>query len=115
MLDPPVCVGVSNCCPVYSDVVVITKVQKLLSGELGVVVRDVRVGDPNTEDNVLDKAYHLLGANFGHGPSLDPLSELVDHDKQVGEVPRRFLKGTKRSRLHTVNGHVMGVGLEFLG
>jgi hypothetical protein len=53
-------VGVSNCCPVYSDVVVVIEVQELLSGELGFVVGDDSVGDPRAEDNVLDKAYHLL-------------------------------------------------------
>jgi hypothetical protein len=83
-------VGVSDCCPFYPDVVVITEVEKLLPSELGAIGGDDRVGDPKVEDNVLDKAYHLFGSNFGLGPSLDPLSELVDHDKQVGKPPGDF-------------------------
>jgi hypothetical protein len=50
---------------------------------VGAVIGDDRVRDPKVEDDVLDKTYHLFGANFGHGPSLDPLSELVDRDKKV--------------------------------
>jgi hypothetical protein len=56
-------------------------------------------------DNVLDKAYHLFGADFGKGPSLDPFSELVDRDMHVGA----FLKGPKRSKPHTAKVYVMGV------
>jgi hypothetical protein len=56
--------------------------------------------DPKVEDNVLDKAYHLFGANFFHRPSFDPLGELVDHAKWV-KPPHAFLKGTKRSRIQT--------------
>jgi hypothetical protein len=60
----------------------------IFSSELGVVVSDDRVGDPKAESNVLDKAYHLLGVDFGQGASLNPFSELINHDKQVGEAPR---------------------------
>jgi hypothetical protein len=66
MLDMPISAGVSNCCLVYSDVVVTTEVQEHISGELGVIVGDDRIGDSEVEDNVLDKAYCLFGANFGH-------------------------------------------------
>jgi hypothetical protein len=83
---------VSNCCPIYSDVVVITKVQELLSGELGVIVGDDSIRDPKAEDNVFGKAYRLFGANFGHELSLNPLSELVGYDKQVDEAPERFFE-----------------------
>jgi hypothetical protein len=67
--------------PVHLDVVVITKIQELFPGELGVVVRDDGVGDPEAENNILDKTYCLLGADLGQGPCFDPLSELVTHDK----------------------------------
>jgi hypothetical protein len=67
-LDLPVYAGVSDCHRVYSDVVVVTEVQELISGELGAVVSDDSIGDPKLGDNALDKAYHFLGANFGHGP-----------------------------------------------
>jgi hypothetical protein len=109
MLSPPVCVGVSDYCPVYSDVVVITKVQELLSGELGAIVSDDRIGDPKAKNNVSNKAYRLFRANYGHKLSLDPLNELVDCDKQVGEAPKSVLKGPKRSKPHTTKGHVMGM------
>jgi hypothetical protein len=39
------------------------------------------------EDNALNEAYHMFGGHFSHGLSLNPLSELVDRDKQVGESP----------------------------
>jgi hypothetical protein len=84
---------VSNCCPIYSDVVVITKVQELLSGELGVIVGDDSIRDPKAEDNVFGKAYRLFGANFGHELSLNPLSELVGCDKPWMKPLSAFLKG----------------------
>jgi hypothetical protein len=52
--------------------------------ELGVIVGDNRVGNPNAEDNVLHKAHCLLGVGFSQGPSLNPLRKFVDHDQQVG-------------------------------
>jgi hypothetical protein len=41
------------------------------------------------ENNVLDKTYYLLRADFSQTSCLDSLSELVDHDKRVSflEVP----------------------------
>jgi hypothetical protein len=108
-LTCPFVQGLSNCCPVYPDVVVFTEVQELLSGELSVIVSDDRVGDCKVEDNVLYKAYRLFGANCVHGISFDPLTELVDYDKQVGEVPGHFLKGPKRSMPHMAKDHVMGM------
>jgi hypothetical protein len=86
----PIHAAVSDCCLVYLDVVIITELQDLVSGKIGVVVGDDRFGDPKAEDNVFDNAYWFFGANFGHVLSLDPLSELVDRDKQVGEAPGRF-------------------------
>jgi hypothetical protein len=76
--------------PVYPNIFVIVEVQELLPSELGPVVIDDRVGDPKAEDTVLDKAYHLFETDFGQGPSLDPLSELINHDKQVGKSPMHF-------------------------
>jgi hypothetical protein len=76
---------------------------------MGVVVDDDRVGDPKAEDDVLGKAYCLFGAYFSHGPILDPLSELVDYDKQMGEAPERRFLGPKRSKPHMAKGHVMGM------
>jgi hypothetical protein len=104
--------GVSDHRPVYQYVIVITEV---LPGELGVVVDDDRVGDPKVEDYVLDKAYRLFGANFGHETSLKSLSELVDRDKQVGEAPRRFFEWSQEVRAPQGKGPCNGDGLELLG
>jgi hypothetical protein len=65
VLDLYVQAWVGDYCVVYPDVVVITKIQELLPGELGAVVGDDRVGDPKAENNVLDKTRYLLGADFG--------------------------------------------------
>jgi hypothetical protein len=82
-------------CPVYSDIVVVAEIQELLPSELGAIVGDYRVGDPKAEDNVLDKAHYLFGANFSQGPSFDPLSESVNRDEQVSQARRRFLEGSQ--------------------
>jgi hypothetical protein len=82
--------------PVHPDVVVITKIQGLLPGERGGVVGDDGIGIPKTKNYVLDKTHCLLGADFSQGSCLDPLSEHVDRDKQVGQAPRRFLEGSQK-------------------
>jgi hypothetical protein len=69
--------GVSVCCTVYLDLVIIIEVQELLFSKLGAIVGDDGVGDPKVEDNVLEKAYILFGANYRHGLRFDPLSEHV--------------------------------------
>jgi hypothetical protein len=105
----------SDCCPVYSDVVVITKAQELLSGELGAIVGDDNIGDPKVKDNVLDKAYRLFGANFGNGLTFDLLSELVHCDKQVGEAPECFFEGSQELQAPHNKGPCDGDVLELLG
>jgi hypothetical protein len=50
----------SNYCPVYPDIDVITEILELLLNELCSIVGDDSVGDPKVKDNVLDKAYHLF-------------------------------------------------------
>jgi hypothetical protein len=86
---------VSDCCLVYLDVVIIIEVQELLSSQLGPIIGDDGVGVPKAEDNVLEKAYHLFGANYRHGLSFNPLSESVDHDQQVGEALGHFSEGSQ--------------------
>jgi hypothetical protein len=115
MLDLPVCAGMSDFCPVYLDIVVVIEVKELLPIELGPVVSDDRVRDPKIEDSVLDKAYHLFGANFGQGPSLDLLSELADRDKQVGGAPGHFFEGSQEVYAPHGKGLHDGDGLEILG
>jgi hypothetical protein len=103
---------VSDYCPVYPDVVVIIEIHELLLGELGAIVGNDRVGDPKAKNNVLDKAYRLLGADFGQGPSLDPFIELVDRDKQVGEAPGCFLEGSQEVQASHGKRPCDGDGLE---
>jgi hypothetical protein len=64
--------------PIHLNVVVITEIKELLPNELGVIVNDDEAGDPNTENDVMDKTHYLLGADFGQGPCLNPLSEFID-------------------------------------
>jgi hypothetical protein len=49
---------------VHEDVVVITEVQKLLSGELSVVVGNDRIGYLETENDILDEIHGLSGIDF---------------------------------------------------
>ena len=51
-LDLPVRAGVRHGGPIDPDVVVITELEELLSGELRVVVRDDGVWDPKAMDDV---------------------------------------------------------------
>jgi hypothetical protein len=46
MLDLLICVGVSNCCPIYMDVVVITEIQALLFDELVSLSMMIALGTP---------------------------------------------------------------------
>jgi hypothetical protein len=85
-----------DCSPVHSDVVVITEIQEPFSYEHGAVVGDDGIGDPEEENNILDKAHSLTRANFSQGHCLDPLCELVNHDKQVGQAFERFLEGAHK-------------------
>jgi hypothetical protein len=43
-------------------------------------------------NNVSKEEHRLLRFNSRDRPSLNPLRELVNGDKQVGKVPRCFLK-----------------------
>jgi hypothetical protein len=56
---------VSHRGPVHADVIIVTKVYELFSGELSVVVSNDGIGYPKTKNVVLDKIYGLLGADFG--------------------------------------------------
>ena len=39
----------------------------------------------------LEKQHNLVSLDPCDESDLNPLAELVDHDKQVGEAPERFL------------------------
>jgi hypothetical protein len=79
---------------VHSDVVVLTEVQKLFSGELRAIVGDDGVRDPKAMDDVCEERHRLLGPDVGQGSDLDPLEEFVDGDQQVREAPGCLLQGT---------------------
>jgi hypothetical protein len=87
---------VGDCSLVYTDVVVITEIKELLSGEIGATIDDDRVRKPKAGNNVLQKTNRLLGADFSQGPCLDPLSELVDYDTWVGQASEGFLEGSQK-------------------
>jgi hypothetical protein len=95
-LDLPVRAWVGDCGPVHPNFVTITEIQEIFPGELSVVVSDEGVRDPKTENDAPDEIHCLLGANLSQGSHLDPLSELVDRDEQVGQAPRCFLEGPQK-------------------
>jgi hypothetical protein len=101
---------VGDCGPVHSDGVVMTEIQELLPGELSVVVGDDGVWDPKAENNVLDKIYRVLGADLSRGPFASiRLVNLSTATSRWVKPPSAFLKGPKKSRLHTTNDLVMGM------
>jgi hypothetical protein len=51
--------------PVHSDVVVLAEVQKLLASELGAIVVDDGVRDPEAMDDVGEERHRLLGPDVG--------------------------------------------------
>jgi hypothetical protein len=106
-LDLPIRTWVGNHSPVHTYVIVITEIQELFSGELSLVVSDDGIRNPETENDVLDEGHNLLGTNFSQGLHLNPLSELLDYDEQVGQVHGCLLEGSKKIQAHTVKGKVM--------
>jgi hypothetical protein len=48
------------------------------------------------ENDVLHEIHGLLGANFGQGFRLDPLSKFIDCDEQVGQALRRLIEGSQK-------------------
>jgi hypothetical protein len=77
---------------VHTDVIIITEIQGFFLGEPSVVVSDDRVMDPKMGNDVLDEFHAFLGANFSQMLCLDPLSEFIDCDEQMGQAPRRLLE-----------------------
>jgi hypothetical protein len=49
------------------------------------------VWDPEAMNNISKEEHRLLRFNSRDRPSLNPLREIIDGDKQVGEAPGRFL------------------------
>jgi hypothetical protein len=115
MLDLPVRSWVCDRGPVHPDVVIIIEIQELFPSELSASIVDDGVRDSKTENDVLDEIHYLLGANISQGPRLDPLSQLVDHDKQVGQALERFLEGPQEVQAPQGERSCNGDGLELLG
>jgi hypothetical protein len=92
VLDLPIRAWVDDGGPVHPNVIIIPEIQELLPGELGAIIGDDGVWDPKTENNVLDKIHHLFGVDLYQGSCLNPLSELVDRNMQVGQVIGCFLE-----------------------
>jgi hypothetical protein len=64
-LNLPVSSWVGHHDPIYSDVMVVTEVQELLSSELSAVIGNDRIRYPETEDDILDEIHRLLRADLG--------------------------------------------------
>jgi hypothetical protein len=65
MLHLLICHGVSHDGPVHPDVVVLAEVQELLASELGAIVGDDAVRDPEAMDDVGEERHRLLGPDAG--------------------------------------------------
>ena len=92
MLDLPIRVGVRHGGPIDANVVLLAKLEELLSGELRVIVHDDGVWDPKAMDDVKEEQHDLLGFDRGDRLSFYPLCKLVYGDKQVGVAPRHFFE-----------------------
>jgi hypothetical protein len=97
------------------DVIVVIKIQELFSSELSAVVSDDGIRDPKTEDDVLDEIHDLLQADFSQEFHLNPLSELIDHDKQVGQAPEHLLERFQKVQAPYNKRPCNGDYLELLG
>jgi hypothetical protein len=67
-------------------VVAVAEIQKLFASELGAIVCDDTVRDPEAMNNAGEEEHSLLGPDAGDRAGLDPLREFVDRDEQVGEA-----------------------------
>jgi hypothetical protein len=75
-------------------VVVLAEVQELSASELGAIVSDDGVRDPEAMDDVGEERHRLFGPDAVQGSDLNPLGEFVDSDQQVRVAPGCLLQGT---------------------
>jgi hypothetical protein len=80
--------------PEHTDVVVVAKIQKLFTSELGAIIRDDAVGNSKAVDDVGKKEHSLLRPKAGDRTGLDPLGKFVDGDEQVGEAANCPFQGS---------------------
>jgi hypothetical protein len=93
--------GVCHGHPIHVDMVIIAEIKKLFASELCAVVSNDGIWDPEAMNNVGKEEHHLLGFDLCDWLGLDPLQELVDGNKQVGEAPMRFLE--RRDKIQTLD------------
>jgi hypothetical protein len=72
----PIRHGMSHGGPVHPDVVIFAKIQEFFAGELGTVVGDDGVCDPEAMDDVGEERHRLLGPDAVQRSNLDPLENL---------------------------------------
>jgi len=73
-------------------VVPVAELQELSPGEQCAIIGDYGVWHPKSVDDIREEQHCLFGLDPCDGSDLDPLGELVDCDKQVGEAPGRLLQ-----------------------
>ena len=69
----------------------VAELHKFPLGEVRAVVSDYGVGHSKSVDAIHEEQHCLFGLDPCDGSDLNPLGELVDCDKQVGEAPGRLL------------------------
>jgi hypothetical protein len=114
-LNLPISSRVGHRGPIYSDVMIITEVQELLSGELSAIISNDRIRYPEMEDDILDETHHLLRADLGQRPCLDPFSKVNYCNDKVGQAPGCFSKGPQKIQTPYHKWPSNGYRLELLG
>jgi hypothetical protein len=77
----PIRHGVCHGGLVHPDVVVFTEVQELSASELGAIVGDDGVRDPEVMDDVGEECHRLFGPDAVSGSDFDSLGEFVNGDQ----------------------------------
>jgi hypothetical protein len=93
MFDLPVHTGVRHGSLVDADVVIVIEFEEFLPSKLRTIICDDGVRDSNAVDDVEEKFHGLLRSDRRDRPSLNPLRELVNSDKQMRVAPGCFLEG----------------------
>jgi hypothetical protein len=114
MLYLPIRHGMSYGGPVHPDVVILAEVQEFSAGELGAVVGDDGVRDPEVMDDVGEERHRLLGPDAVQRSDLDPLGEFVDGDQQVRVAPGRLLQRADEVQIPHSEGPGEGYRLQSL-
>jgi hypothetical protein len=84
-LDLSITLWMSNRRIAYLDAMILTVSLKCAAGELGPVVSDDPIQDPEPTDDGLYKLYYGLLVDLDHRGCFRPLGELVNGDVQIPE------------------------------